>query len=155
MIAPIDLDALMNVALVANDAVDDWYSPNSYLGKIRQADRNFIAAASPIVVLGIIADLRAALAEKPLGPTIAELQSAGALPAFPQMARAGELAVSEGGLSMRDYFATRAMGSILSSDSLMAYSDQVVQTTDRRRDEWVAEQAYAFADAMLVARATP
>lgn len=60
---------------------------------------------------------------------------------------------SEYGMTLRDYFAAKAMASILANPDLMSISDDVVWATTKRRDEWVSEQAYAFADAMLAERA--
>jgi len=98
-----------------------------------------------------IADLRRALDEKPLGPTIAEMQAGGALPAFPQIARDGDLAVSEGGLSMRDYFAAKALQGLLSMPN--EWRNYVIR--DGAGTSWKAEAtraAYELADAMLAAR---
>lgn len=63
--------------------------------------------------------------------------------AFPQWTSCGDRAISEGGLSVRDYFAAKAMQSYL---------------MDQNRDDFEyiqwANAAYEMADAMLKARAS-
>ena len=63
-------------------------------------------------------------------------------PAFPRIHRYA----SQNGITIRDYFAAKAMqalvGSVYESDSQLEVRNEVQ----------LAEQAYAFADAMLVAR---
>lgn len=62
--------------------------------------------------------------------------------AFPQSQHAGDVGLSEGGMSLRDYFAAKAM--------------QALITGLEGGFEWwaVATDAYAMADAMLAARDT-
>lgn len=71
-------------------------------------------------------------------------------PAFPFPAYTypnGEINSGEGGMTLRDYFAAKAMHSMLSDD---AYSDRTETAA-----EWleiVAKSSYEMADAMLSAR---
>jgi len=60
-------------------------------------------------------------------------------PAFPQLAELGDIAYSTGGMTLRDYFAAKAMASAIAS---------------RRypMPEEIAVDAYEYADAMLRAR---
>ena len=60
-------------------------------------------------------------------------------PAFPTLAVVGDTALSEGGLTVRDYFAAAAMQGICASGPMIA-------------DDVIAQEAYAIADAMLDAR---
>lgn len=62
-------------------------------------------------------------------------------PAFPTLAVVGDTALSEGGLTVRDYFAAAAMQGICASGPMIA-------------DDVIAQEAYAIADAMLAARAS-
>lgn len=83
-------------------------------------------------------------------------------PAFPCSVRRSEnymdeggygrvrmVTVQEGGLSMRDYFAAKAMQALipLFSSGTLSVKDGTPAT-----EAHVSEQAYAFADAMLEAR---
>lgn len=59
----------------------------------------------------------------------------------------------EHGMSLRDYFAAKAMAGMLASELVMRYSDDVLKATPSvTRAEWLAQQSYGFADAMLAAR---
>ena len=60
-------------------------------------------------------------------------------PAFPSHGSMGE--VTHEGMALRDYFAAKAMQGLLRDDN-GDFSDR----------NWMAEKAYAFADAMLKAR---
>lgn len=67
-------------------------------------------------------------------------------PAFPQGKQVGQCSVSEGGMTLRDYFAAKAMQGLISAcDSEGTWTGEGFGT---------AEQAYAMADAMLIARNT-
>lgn len=66
-------------------------------------------------------------------------------PAFPTLLKSGELAVSEGGMSLRDYFAGQALAGILASPTLLG--------DDARHLRAVALAAYNYANAMLAERA--
>lgn len=59
-------------------------------------------------------------------------------PAFPNMLKSGDLAISEGGMTLRDYFAGKAMPQLLGGAPLDV--------------EQAAKTAYLLADAMLAAR---
>lgn len=63
---------------------------------------------------------------------------------FPQAMQAGDLAVAEGGLSLRDYFAAKVMQALL--------GDQSVTELDVNG---YAEWSYKYADAMIRARQQP
>jgi hypothetical protein len=65
-------------------------------------------------------------------------------PAFPAMHY--DLADNEHGLTMRDYFAAKAMQSILSSDKYVGLIGV------NRYEQRTAEDAYKMADAMMEAR---
>jgi len=78
-------------------------------------------------------------------------------PAFPQSERIGDVAMSFGGMSLRDYFAGEALNSILAQEdggiqacapSYMAEVDPVVTAAEI----W-AKNAYEIADAMIKERA--
>jgi hypothetical protein len=62
-------------------------------------------------------------------------------PAFPQIAELGDIAYTTGGMTLRDYFAAKAMAAFIGNN-------------DRGLIDmpWVAEGAYKIADAMLRAR---
>lgn len=64
-------------------------------------------------------------------------------PAFPQGQAVGDISKLEGGMSLRDYFAAKAMQGIFSASADME---------DYPNRERVAAMAYAQADAMLAAR---
>lgn len=67
-------------------------------------------------------------------------------PAFPTLAVVGDTALSEGGVTMRDYFAAKAMAAYLRPSG-------TGQTWAQRADfDYIAETAYLAADAMLRAR---
>ena len=66
-------------------------------------------------------------------------------PAFPFPAYTypnGEINHGESGMTLRDYFAAKAMQGLLLDDN-----------GDFSDPKWLAERAYVFADAMLKARA--
>ncbi len=70
------------------------------------------------------------------------------------------VAESAGGMSLRDYFAGRALHALVSNDSALSRIMACgVKDIDNGRDDgrnpgdYVAEAAYAYADAMLKARA--
>ena len=60
-------------------------------------------------------------------------------PAFGELQQVGDVAMRDGGLSIRDYFAAKAMAGYLPGDYLSS--------------EEVAEFSYRVADAMLLERA--
>lgn len=62
-------------------------------------------------------------------------------PAFGEFKQLGQVAVKEGGMTLRDYFAAKAMEAYL-----------IAKPTDRPEMIDVAATAYAMADAMLEAR---
>ena len=56
-------------------------------------------------------------------------------------------------VDLRDYFAAKAMAAMLGSDVILRLSDRIADSTDDfHRGDWIASQAYQFADAMLAAR---
>jgi hypothetical protein len=56
------------------------------------------------------------------------------------------------GMTLRDYFAAKAMQGMF-TESILKISDDVVKSNYKtRRAEWFAEQSYNFADAMLKQR---
>lgn len=63
-------------------------------------------------------------------------------PCFPQLAKAGTVAVSKGGLTVRDWFAGQAMRAILETDEY--------QIAEGRRI--LAINCYALADAFIAER---
>lgn len=66
-------------------------------------------------------------------------------PAFPTLVAIGERALSKGGLTVRDYFAAKAMnGLILNVADMDMQTDSVAAA--------VADLSYRIADAMLAAR---
>lgn len=73
-------------------------------------------------------------------------------PAFPTKEENYEKLWSSAGMSMRDYFAAKAMQSIVSSPNEM---ESLIDTLGAKTAyEKVAETAYVIADAMLRARET-
>lgn len=71
-------------------------------------------------------------------------------PAFPTLAVAGGVGLSEGGLTLRDYFAAKAMQSLIMG---VAFSEKHGSGRPIALcDERVAERAYQLVDAMLAAR---
>ena len=62
-------------------------------------------------------------------------------PAFPNSRHVGELTVADGGMTLRDYFAAKAMQVVISNATV-----KMVQY------EAIASAAYKMADAMLEAR---
>lgn len=67
--------------------------------------------------------------------------------AFPQWKSLGDAAISEGGLTMRDYFAAKAMQGFLADDEILADSTTASM--------WIVKTAcasYEMADAMMKAR---
>jgi hypothetical protein len=64
-------------------------------------------------------------------------------PAFPQFVLSNNGTYAEGGMTLRDYFAAKAMQGILAG--LLAYGRDIVW-------DQIAEDAYKQADAMLKAR---
>jgi len=62
-------------------------------------------------------------------------------PAFPQLVLSNNGTYAEGGMSLRDYFAAKAMTGLLTAEIVGEYSN-----------EHVAEISYRIADAMLKAR---
>lgn len=74
-------------------------------------------------------------------------------PAFPGTRGAeGYALVVTSGMTLRDYFAAKAMAGLL--PTAMTYSDQLERTGNGERalDEFMAAMAYRYADAMLKAR---
>lgn len=65
-------------------------------------------------------------------------------PAFGGFEKVGDIAVREGGISMRDYFAAKALNGYLASMSEDSEPSEVAST--------IAEHCYKLADAMLKAR---
>ena len=68
-------------------------------------------------------------------------QTKGEWPAFPSMHY--DLAEHEHGLTIRDYFAAKAMQAIFSNPDI---------TDTKMVKDWVAASSYAIADAMMEAR---
>jgi hypothetical protein len=68
-------------------------------------------------------------------------------PAFPLQSIGPEFAPGYAGMSLRDYFAAKAMVGWLAS-----YSPDALHPASRDKEGDVAEMAYALADAMLRAR---
>lgn len=76
-------------------------------------------------------------------------------PAFPNVLAAptNDGYMSTSGMTLRDYFAAKAMAAMLGSDAILKLSDRIADSTDDfHRGGWIASQAYQFADAMLAAR---
>jgi hypothetical protein len=55
------------------------------------------------------------------------------------------------GMTLRDYFAAKIILGMF-SESIIKVSDAVVRESGKTRSQWFAEQAYSFADAMLIER---
>lgn len=69
--------------------------------------------------------------------------------AFPQSQHVGDVGLSEGGMTLRDYFAAKVM-----PESLREFH-AFVNDGGQIPDNWrvgIALEAYAMADAMLIAR---
>lgn len=64
---------------------------------------------------------------------------------FPASGRPGKQHLSQEGMTLRDYFAAKAMQGILSNNSM-------IDTATESTFEWVTKNAYQLADAMLRAR---
>lgn len=59
----------------------------------------------------------------------------------------------QGGMSLRDYFAAKAMASLLSNLDLRNVADIVAQAKGQTARALIAEKAYQYADALLAERA--
>ncbi|MGX6999865.1 hypothetical protein [Caballeronia sp. KNU42] len=66
--------------------------------------------------------------------------------AFPQSKGAGDLWVAEGGLSMRDYFAAKALA------AMIGQPDKDPENRGAKGVPRLAQFAYEYADAMITAR---
>lgn len=92
-------------------------------------------------------------------------------PAFPTLAVVGDTALSDGGLTVRDYFAAKAMPALIHASTTVDGDDEeafvfahvcglgetLSGTYDGRVVTWaerLALDSYALADAMLAARAS-
>jgi hypothetical protein len=69
-------------------------------------------------------------------------------PAFPLQSIGPDFAPGYSGMTLRDYFAAKAMQGMLADPD----TARTVRKAGRKMDEAVAELAYMFADAMLKAR---
>lgn len=109
------------------------------------------------------AEAQAAPVETSTEQQLSELASDSGGPAFPTLLKAGELAVSEGGMTMRDYFAAKAMPIAIAHwkncDALeegggnFNWEDNIDDKDTFANDCLMAAQyAYHMADAMLQAR---
>ncbi|UNH32371.1 hypothetical protein [Moellerella wisconsensis] len=65
--------------------------------------------------------------------------------AFPASGHPDMQFVAQEGMSLRDYFAAKAMNGILANNAM-------IDTATDQTLEWVAKNAYQMADAMLKAR---
>lgn len=76
-------------------------------------------------------------------------------PAFPSLLKVGDVALTEFGMTLRDYFAAKAMQGIVSSidgeDSYQRLRGHAA-AAGLSVSEWIACDAYKQADAMLAAR---
>lgn len=63
-------------------------------------------------------------------------------PAFPSTRKVGSVELTDGGMSLRDYFAAKAMQGMFAADT-----DTSVMPIERK-----AAEAYLMADAMIAAR---
>lgn len=76
-------------------------------------------------------------------------------PAFPRLLKVGDVALTEFGMTLRDYFAAKAMQGIVSSiDGEENYQRLRghAAADGLSVSEWIARDAYKQADAMLAAR---
>lgn len=75
-------------------------------------------------------------------------------PAFPEIFKVGEISQSEGGMSLRDYFAAKALPAIISASSAGQHSAGVARgmPPEATIEDCIAADAYALADAMILAR---
>lgn len=71
--------------------------------------------------------------------------------AFGEFKQAGHASIKTGGISIRDYFAAKAMAAAI-NDAAMEALDQVCETSQEMA-EMIAKAAYMQADAMLAERA--
>lgn len=71
-------------------------------------------------------------------------------PAFPSHGSMGE--VSQEGMSLRDYFAAKAMQGFMANDTMLTRYGIASQRENISPDTLMATAAYAAADAMLAAR---
>lgn len=69
-------------------------------------------------------------------------------PAFPW----GEHGTHLGGISMRDYFAAKAMQAIVTNDAMIQRLDMFPAHEGVKASDAIAQEAYVMADAMLKAR---
>lgn len=71
---------------------------------------------------------------------------------FPQALQAGNLAQATGGLTLRDYFAAKAMQGLISSSDAVASITKAADDNGRNFEAVISTTAYILADAMLQAR---
>jgi len=69
-------------------------------------------------------------------------------PAFPCGLQSGHIQPLHSGISIRDYFAAKAMQGMLADPD----TARTIQKARRKMDEAVAELSYMYADAMMEAR---
>lgn len=75
-------------------------------------------------------------------------------PAFPQITELGEIAATNDGMSLRDYFAAKAMQALISKSPFFdKYGENGVLLQDIEQFRYdIAISAYGYADAMIAAR---
>jgi hypothetical protein len=78
--------------------------------------------------------------------TLAPIPAPGSEAAFGEFKQAGEVSIKAGGLTVRDYFAAKAMQGFAASPGM-------IDSNDSRAITYVAAASYAMADAMLAERA--
>ncbi len=67
-------------------------------------------------------------------------------PAFPNYKRVGEMEITEGGMSMRDYFATHAMQALITNPTIVRmYPHEEIKSA-------IAQLSYEVADVMMAER---
>jgi hypothetical protein len=73
-------------------------------------------------------------------------------PAFPTLAVAGDVALSEGGITMRDYFAAKALQGFCANPAVFASNGMSGWDLVNCTEDQLAEVCNRLADAMLRAR---
>ena len=74
-------------------------------------------------------------------------------PAFPcELQNVHEDYKHHPGMTLRDYFAAKAMAALLSNDNSIMALTEVARSNKKDPDDYAATSAYEFADAMLKAR---
>lgn len=79
--------------------------------------------------------------------------SQGNEPAFPQSESVGDVSITHGGMSLRDYFAAKAMQAIVTNDEMIKRLDRSECYKGITSGICIAKEAYMLADFLLAERA--